>query len=743
MAKINLSNVLTLLGINSNFQKLEDELNNKVLYRDNPDGEPNQMENPIDMNGNDLFNVKDLEADTITVDGVELSTISASASALATSLANTDDVAKGDAMVGVKQPFTGAVARTQHEKNADVINVKDFGASTADANVSPKIQAAIDALALAGGGILQIPAGTWNIGTTLVLKTNISLIGAGKEATTLRLNTGANVDMIRTEGWGTFTSLQDAGVPHDYRILDLTLDGNYLANAWNSATNTINNSTGYGLKSYGYGFEIDIEVKNIAEVGILLDGDGSPPTLQDAASSISVFGRVFGKEGLIIRGPGDGILRSAWIGLCGILPRPTADTTLPTSAEWPGEAVDGVVIEDCNIEIDVVHVYACWAGTGFRVRDGDRGGGVRGASRVEANHIISESNRAQVYLESNTYGMIATLSIRNLTRLYPSWSAAVPTYTQPDQTYDGITLDCKAMQIGSCRMYQTSASNANRVKSATALVILGDGNTIGFQYDTVTGTTGDPEVGLILSGDAVLIRGSMNNVRGSVRRVRGNGVFIWDQPADGTLFTGRGNCNLVNVTVENQTDLNAGTNAAIKRTASTNDRCSSNLVNATVNVCEKGLYSTGTPLAEQITIVHKLSSGKLAWAGTGRTSGAQEWRFIGSISTAVNASPPVAGADAVYTIASDAITIQNTDIVMRLDTEASAATDDLSTISGGVSRQIIIIRSTSVSRDITVKDGVGNIRSNGDFVLSHPEDRMTLIYDGTNWCELSRADNSA
>ncbi|WP_213132419.1 tail fiber/spike domain-containing protein [Citrobacter sp. FP75] len=42
---------------------------------------------------------------------------------LASALSN-----KGDSLITVKQPFTGAVARTQHDKNKDVVNVKDFGA---------------------------------------------------------------------------------------------------------------------------------------------------------------------------------------------------------------------------------------------------------------------------------------------------------------------------------------------------------------------------------------------------------------------------------------------------------------------------------------------------------------------------------------------------------------------------------------------------------------------------------------
>lgn len=43
-------------------------------------------------------------------------------------LADPNDVAKGDALLVVKQPFTGAVARTQHDKNQDLKTTKDFGA---------------------------------------------------------------------------------------------------------------------------------------------------------------------------------------------------------------------------------------------------------------------------------------------------------------------------------------------------------------------------------------------------------------------------------------------------------------------------------------------------------------------------------------------------------------------------------------------------------------------------------------
>ena len=43
--------------INSNFEKIEQEFNDKVLYRDCNPGEPNEMHNDLDMNGHRIFNL--------------------------------------------------------------------------------------------------------------------------------------------------------------------------------------------------------------------------------------------------------------------------------------------------------------------------------------------------------------------------------------------------------------------------------------------------------------------------------------------------------------------------------------------------------------------------------------------------------------------------------------------------------------------------------------------------------------
>lgn len=76
MSKIVLNDVTNLNAlsvINDNFDKLEQELQNKVLYRDNPDGEPNTLENDVDANGNSLYNIQDLTiTGSFTVNGLNI-----------------------------------------------------------------------------------------------------------------------------------------------------------------------------------------------------------------------------------------------------------------------------------------------------------------------------------------------------------------------------------------------------------------------------------------------------------------------------------------------------------------------------------------------------------------------------------------------------------------------------------------------------------------------------------------------
>ena len=69
--------------VDARFQQVEDELNNKVLYKTNPIGEDNSLDNDIDMDGYDLLNIGTVNAAQVLVDGVDIEALSDAAVAAA------------------------------------------------------------------------------------------------------------------------------------------------------------------------------------------------------------------------------------------------------------------------------------------------------------------------------------------------------------------------------------------------------------------------------------------------------------------------------------------------------------------------------------------------------------------------------------------------------------------------------------------------------------------------------------
>ena len=147
----------------------------------------------------------------------------------------------------------------------------------------------------------------------------------------------------------------------------------------------------------------------------------------------------------------------------------------------------------------------------------------------------------------------------------------------------------------------------------------------------------------------------------------------------------------------------------------------------------------------------------LVWVGTATAD-----RYIQSMSrrilsvgeatakslSAATVSVPGLGFNATaftkLTIASGVITATN--IVHAVDTEGGAATDNLDTISAGVPGQLLIIQSSSNTRDIVVKNLTGNIRLSGaaDFTLANQSTKLMLMYNTYEayWDEVSRSVNS-
>lgn len=102
MAKVTLDGIVSgfksVAKLISNFDSIESELNDKVLYRDNPSGEPNQMVSELDMNGQPINN---LPTATNATQPVTLAQLQATTSDTGTALSTSKNSATGDGIVTV------------------------------------------------------------------------------------------------------------------------------------------------------------------------------------------------------------------------------------------------------------------------------------------------------------------------------------------------------------------------------------------------------------------------------------------------------------------------------------------------------------------------------------------------------------------------------------------------------------------------------------------------------------------
>lgn len=159
------------------------------------------------------------------------------------------------------------------------------------------IQEAIDAANRAGGGTVYFPAGTYVVGRTLTLYSRIYLVGAGMDASKLKLKDSVNTDLVKSyrydeligtgEYRGANAGIEFAG------LVDVTLDGN-----------SQRNTSGTGLKHYGRCLVIrNATIRYCAEKGISSErGIGGE---QMEAHVSGLFVRDCGSDGIDWRGPHD------------------------------------------------------------------------------------------------------------------------------------------------------------------------------------------------------------------------------------------------------------------------------------------------------------------------------------------------------------------------------------------------------------------------------------------------------
>ncbi|RVN85099.1 hypothetical protein [Sinorhizobium meliloti] len=113
--------------------------------------------------------------------------------------------------------------------------------------------------------------------------------------------------------------------------------------------------------------------------------------------------------------------------------------------------------------------------------------------------------------------------------------------------------------------------------------------------------------------------------------------------------------------------------------------------------------------------------------------------------TIVSGRPNYARHTSTLTIASGVLTLTGTRAGLYvIDTEGAAAADDLDTITDAdaFDGDTIVLKTSSSNRDVTIKNGTGNINAGADRVLNSGSDQIMLMYFGGTWYAFPYADNT-
>lgn len=159
---------------------------------------------------------------------------------------------------GIGATAYGSGRTTPADRDYDV---RDFGAvGDGVTDDTHSLQRALDA-ARATGGIVFLPPGSY-LTRRLTLYSRVHLRGSGGDATVLRLAPDTNTAILESDRFEQESSAgSDAGITM-FSVRDLTLDGN----------RGQNNPVSYGLRLYGYGYELtDLTVFNCGADGVASD----------------------------------------------------------------------------------------------------------------------------------------------------------------------------------------------------------------------------------------------------------------------------------------------------------------------------------------------------------------------------------------------------------------------------------------------------------------------------------------
>lgn len=205
----------------------------------------------------------------------------------------------GALVAGVGAIGVGAYGKDSKPTADQQYNVRDFGAvGDGLADDTGHLQRALDA-ARSTGGIVFFPPGVY-LTRRLTLHSRTHLRGSGGDATVLKLARGANTPILESYRFAEESAARSNGGISTFSVRDLALDGNRAQD----------NAVSYGLRIYGYGYEIaDVIVDNCGADGIVSEwgtaGDLPSPSHQMEARLTGLRSHDNGGHGVHFAGPHD------------------------------------------------------------------------------------------------------------------------------------------------------------------------------------------------------------------------------------------------------------------------------------------------------------------------------------------------------------------------------------------------------------------------------------------------------
>ncbi|MCC6791580.1 MAG: right-handed parallel beta-helix repeat-containing protein, partial [Thermomicrobiales bacterium] len=241
-------------------------------------------------------------------------------------------------------------------------DVRTYGAvgngSTDDAAAFDR---AVSAAAAAGGGVVTVPSGTFIIGSSVKMRSYVTLRGQGSSSV-LKLRNGANVHVIRSAAGTASNPVSNVGVENLY------VDGNKA----NQSDNT--EAYGIGMVAVNDSWVSGITVVNTVRSGIYLAG--SRNTVSGCSvSGVGLSGSIIGRSGIVF--DNDGV-------------------NFPVSCFAQNNSVS-------NVREHGIKVYTGGTGTVFESNtvsnNGDRGIYVMAASGVTvSNNVVSGSGTTGILI---------------------------------------------------------------------------------------------------------------------------------------------------------------------------------------------------------------------------------------------------------------------------------------------------------------------------------------------------------